>query len=153
MESILSAAAFSRSKCAGPTIAPTVQYALYQSVWQPGWTCQHNQPNHADHCTLFESPPHMLGPQEIISIVECSWTSQIRWISFFRWVGAAEIGGSDLVESGSSMIHEEKENGHGRYHWGHCPYNRPKCYEIREWSHCWHRYILPCNQVPEPELM
>jgi len=55
-----------------------VQYASYQSVWQPGWTRQHNQPNHEDLCTLLESPPHILEVEDVISIVGCSCTSYRR---------------------------------------------------------------------------
>jgi hypothetical protein len=33
-----------------------VQYVSYLSVWQSGWTCQHNQLNPVDLCTVLESP-------------------------------------------------------------------------------------------------
>jgi len=52
-----------------------VPFACYQSVWQPGWTRQHNQPNHADLCTLFKSPPHIVVIEHIRSFVECSCTA------------------------------------------------------------------------------
>jgi len=47
-----------------------VQYASYHSVWQPGWTRQHNQPNHADLWTLLESPLHKLDVENVLSIAE-----------------------------------------------------------------------------------
>ena len=52
-----------------------VQYASYQSVWQPRWTCQPNQPNYVDLCTLLESPLHILDVENKISIVEYSCTT------------------------------------------------------------------------------
>jgi len=51
-----------------------VQHATYQSVWQPGWTRQHNHPNHEALSTLLESPPHILELEDVISIVESSCT-------------------------------------------------------------------------------
>jgi len=56
-------------------LLPQVQYASYQSLWQPGWTRQHNQPNHADLCTVLESPPHILEVEDVICIVGSSCTS------------------------------------------------------------------------------
>ena len=47
-----------------------VQYASYQSVWQPRWTRQHNQPHHADICSVLESPTHIHEQEDVISIVE-----------------------------------------------------------------------------------
>jgi hypothetical protein len=79
-----------------------VQYASYQSVWQPGWTRQHNQPSHADLCTVWVSPPHNPEVEDVISTVGSSSTSWRRWIMIFRQAGAAEIEGSDSV--GSSRI-------------------------------------------------
>ena len=52
-----------------------VQYASSQSVWQPGWTRQHNHPNHEDLCTLLESPLHILEVEDVLSIVKSSSTS------------------------------------------------------------------------------
>ena len=52
-----------------------VQYASYQSVWQSGWTRQHNQPNYGNLCTLLESPQNILEVQDIISIVQYICTS------------------------------------------------------------------------------
>ena len=54
---------------------PRVQYAYYSFVWQPRWSCQHNQPNHEDLCTLLESPAHILELVVIIPIVEYFCTS------------------------------------------------------------------------------
>jgi len=76
-----------------------VQYGSYQSFWQSGWTCQHNQPNHMDLCTLLVSPPHILKLEDVGSIVQSSWTTEEMSVSFFRQAGAPEIGGSDSVKS------------------------------------------------------
>jgi len=130
-----------------------VQYASYQSVWQPGWTRQHNQPNHADLCTLLESPRHNLEVEDVISIVESCCSSQWRSIKFFRRAGLREIGGSDSVESSWKILQEQKELSLGRCYQCHCPYNGSRCYEIQAWSLGWLWYILPCNQVPDTQQM
>jgi len=52
-----------------------VHYVSYLSVWQPGSSRQHNQPNHVDWCTLLKSPPHILEIEDVISIDESSCAS------------------------------------------------------------------------------
>jgi hypothetical protein len=47
----------------------------------------------------LESLPHILEVEDVIFIVGSSSTSYRRWILFFWWAGAPEIGGYDLVES------------------------------------------------------
>ena len=130
-----------------------VQYASDQSVWHFRWTHQHNQYNQANHCTLLESPPHILELEDVISIVGSSCTSQRRWILIFRWADASEIGGCALVECSKSIIQEKEELGLGRCYRGHCPYIGPRWNEIQIWSLGWHPYILPCNQVPDTQQM
>jgi len=130
-----------------------VQYTSSQYVRQPGWTRQHNQPNHADLCALLESPPHILEGEDKISIVGSSCTACRRWILIFRRADAPEIGGSDSVESSWSIIQKKKELSLGRCYWGYCLYIGPRCYEIQAWSLGWHLYILPYNQVPDAQQM
>ena len=50
-------------------------YVSYQSHWQTGWSCQYNQANHPDLCSLLESLLHNLELDDVISRVELSWTS------------------------------------------------------------------------------
>jgi len=130
-----------------------VQYAFYHSVWQPGWTHQHNQPNHADLCTLLESPPHIVVLQDVISIDQSSCTSKKRSVAFFWRADGPEVGGSDSVEFSWCIIHEKMEHSLGRCYWGQFPYIGPRWYEIQAWSLGWHWYILPCNQVPDTQQM
>jgi len=130
-----------------------VQYAWYQSVWQPGWTRQCIQPNPADLCSLLELPQHILELEDVISIFESSCTSREQLISFFGRAGAPEIGRSDSVESSWIRIQETKERAFGMCYRGHCPYIRPRCLDIPAWSSGWHWYILPYNQVPDAQQM
>jgi len=61
-----------------------VEYVSYQSIWQPRYTHPHNHLNHADLCTLLESPPHILEVEDVISIVGSSCTYYRRWKLIFR---------------------------------------------------------------------
>jgi len=125
-------------------------------VWQPWWTHLHNQPNHADLSALLESPSHILELEDWISSVESSVTFEKGSISFFRLVGGSEIGGSYSAESNKCITQGQNELSLGRCYWGRCLhflYIGPWCYEFQAWSHGWHRYILPCNQVLDAQQM
>ena len=139
-----------------PLLLQRVQYAACSSVWQPGWTRQHNQPNHEDLWPLLESPPRILELEDLIPIAESSCTSRKTLIVLCCWEGAPEISGSDWVESSWSIIQEQKEFVLGRSYRGHSPhfgYTRPRCYELQESSLGGDWYILPCNQVPDTQQM
>jgi hypothetical protein len=84
-----------------------VKYASYQSVWQPWSTPEHNQPKHANYCTLLDSPLHIFQVTNIISIVVTPCTSLRRFICFFLCTGAPETGGSDLVDYSNSTLNED----------------------------------------------
>jgi len=118
-----------------------VQNASYSFVWQPGWTRQHNQPNHADLCALLESPPRVLELEDVLPIIESSGTSEMRSIMLSRLAGTSEIGGSELVESSWSIIQEKKEFVLGRCYRGHSLHfacTGPRCDELPAWSLGWH---------------
>jgi hypothetical protein len=58
-----------------------------------------------------------------------------------------------LVEFSWSIIQQKMELCLGRCYWVHCLYIGPRCHEIQAWSLGSHRYILPCNQVPDAQQM
>jgi len=131
-----------------------VHYASYSFVWQPRWTRQHNQPNDEVLCTLLESPLHILELEDRFPGIESSCISQTRSIMLSRLTGAPEIGGSDWVESSSSIIQEEKEFVIGRCYRGHSlhfAYTGSRCHELQAWSLGGYWYILPYNQVPDAQ--
>jgi len=131
------------------------QFEAYLCVWHHRWTCEYNEPNHADRSTSFVSPPHILSFQHVIPIFEPSCASSTCLISHSQLAATTVIGGSDSVESSGSMILETNKFSPGRCQWRHSlyfAYTRPQHLQCQERFLGWHCYILLCNQVPDTEL-
>ena len=153
MLSILSdAALFCRTKCAGPTIAPTGTRCIlsvclttwmnpstqsaqsWGSLYFVGITTAYSSDwGRNVHCWVFF---HLL---ENVHIVFPAGMHSWNW---WIWFSGVQL----------KYIQEEKELGLGRCYLGHCPYIGPRCNEIHAWSLGWHPYCLPCNHVPEAQL-
>ena len=147
-------AAFSRTKCAGPTIAPmgticilfvclttrmnpsTESAQPWRSLYFVGITTTYSWAlGRNTHCWVI---------LHLLEMVDIAFPAGRR---SWNWRICS-------VESSWSIIQENKEFDLGRCYRGHSlhfAYTGPRCYELQAWSLGWHWYILPCNQVPDAQ--
>jgi len=151
MLSILSDGAFSRTKCAGPTIAPTGTICILS-------VCLTTQMNPS---TQLAQPWGLLYFVGITTAYSWASGSNIHSSVFLHLrekvaivFPAGRRSLNRMIEFGGvQLMYNTGKEGTSpwKVYRGHFPYIGPRFYKIQAWSLGWHWYILPCNQVPDSQ--
>jgi len=147
-------AAFSCTKCAGPTIAPkgTICILFGCLITRMNLSTQSTQPWRSLYLVGITTAyswawgrnTHHWVVWHLLEKVNNAFPAGRRSRNWRMWFGGV------LLKYNTG----KEEFVLGRCYQGHSlhfVYIGPRCYELQAWSLGWHWYILPCNQVPDAQ--